>query len=168
MAALQEGEVLVMTRKKSKDAVTVQILLWLGVVLFGALALFYENALLFLCLGVPCVVGSAVYALARRGRAIFVNEYGIESVSFFSVRRVIPWECVVSYSEKIKRGECYIDCRRSRIFDDDDSGWCEDSFRLKITLSAGWPLYVGNDFTEYKKFKKILREKGIQRITKKK
>lgn len=167
MAALQEGEVLVMTRKKSKDAVkdavTVQILLWLGVVLFGALALFYENALLFLCLGVPCMVGSAVYALARRGRAIFVSEYGIESVSFFSVRRVIPWECVASYSERIKRGEYYIDSRRSRIFDDDDSGWSEDSFRLRLTLSEGRPLYVSNDFTGYKLFKKLLKEKGVPR-----
>ena len=166
MSVLQEDEVLVMTRKKSKDAVKIHAILWVMVVLFAVASLIEESALLFLCRGVPCVVSSVVYAFFTRGRAVIVSEYGIESVSFFSVHRIIPWECVVSYSEKIKRGEYYIDMRRSRVLDDDDSGWVEDSFRLKLTLSEGRPLYVSNDFTEYKRFKKLLKEKEIPRASK--
>ena len=163
MSVLREGEVLVMTRKKSEDAVKIHAILWIMVVLFAVVSLIEESALLFLCLGVPCIVSSVVYALFARGRAVIVSEYGIESVSFFSVRRIIPWDCVVSYSEKIKRGDYHIDCSwKNHIMGVDNSGWCEDFFRLKLTLSEGRPLYVSNDFTEYKRFKKLLKEKGVQ------
>lgn len=164
MAVLQEGEVLVMTRKKSKDAVSLQAFLWVAVALFAVAALMMEEAWLFLCLGLPFVVASAVYAFYRRGRAVIVSEQGIESVSFFSVRRIIPWECVISYSEKIKRGEYYIDYHwENYVAGVDNSGWSEDSFRLRLTLSEGRPLYVSNDFTEYRRFKKMLKEKDVPR-----
>ena len=160
MSVLQEGEALMMTRKKSKDAVSLQAFLWVAATLFAVAALMMEEAWIFLLLGVPFVIASAVYALCRRYRVLIVREEGIESFSFFTGRRTIPWDRVVSYSERIKRGEYYIDCSVVGV---DNSGWSEDSFRLRLTLSEGRPLYVSNDFTGYKLFKKLLKEKGVPR-----
>ena len=166
MAFLQEGEVLVMTRKKSKDAVSLQAFLWVAAALFAVAALMMEEAWIFLLLGVPFIVTSAVLALCRRYRVLVVREEGIESMSFFTGRRTIPWECVVSYREKIKRGDYYIDCSwEKHVAGVDRSGWTEDSFQLRLTLSEGRPLYVSNDFTEYKPFKKLLLPLHRQQIT---
>ena len=157
MAVLKEGEALVMKRKKSKDATERQAFLWVATALFAVAALMMEEAWIFLLLGVPFIIASAVYALCRRYRVVIVREEGIESISFFTGRRTIPWESVVSYSEKIKQGEYHIDCSwETHVVGVDNSGWMEDSFRLRLTLSEGRPLYVSNDFTEYKPFKKLL------------
>lgn len=164
MSVLQEGEALVMTRKKSKHTTELQAALWMAAVLMTVGALMMEEVRIFLFLGVPFIVTSAVLALCRRYRVLVVREEGIESMSFFTGRRTIPWECVVSYREKIKRGDYYIDCSwENHVVGVDRSGWTEDSFQLRLTLSEGRPLYVSNDFTEYKPFKKLLREKGVPR-----
>lgn len=164
MSVLQEGEALVMMRKKSKDTASLQAFLWVAAALFAVAALMMEEVWIFLWLGVPFIITSVVYALCRRYRVLVVHEEGIESMSFFTGRRTVPWERVVSYREKIKRGEYHIDCSwKNHVAGVDNSGWTEDSFRLRLTLSEGRPLYVSNEFTEYKRFKKLLREKGIPR-----
>ena len=169
MSDFQKDKMLVMKRKKSKDAASLQAFLWVAAVLMAVGALMMEEVRIFLFLGIPFILTSAVYALCRRYRVLIVREEGIESVSFFTGRRTIPWECVVSYSEKIKRGEYHIDYRwENHVVGVDNSGWMEDSFRLRLTLSKGLPLYVSNDFTEYKQFKKLLKEKGVPRVKVKK
>ena len=160
---------LIMRPKKDPDAVTIQAVLWVCAIAFGALAVVEKETLAFWCLSFPCIVGSVVYALYPRGRAIVVSEEGIESVVFFVFRRFVSWERVVSYREKKKQGEYYIDMNWKRqMMGTDESGWYEDSFRLKVSVASGLPLYVSNSYTEYKQFKKLLREKGVPRIKAKK
>ncbi len=169
MAALNEGEMLIMRPKKDPDAVTIQAVLWLCVIAFGALAVIEKEPWAFWCLCVPGIVASFLYALYPHGRAIVVGEEGIESVVFFVFRRFVPWERVVSYREKKKQGEYYFDMNWKRqMMGTDGSGWYEDSFRLKVSVASGLPLYVSNGYTEYKQFKKLLREKGVPRIKAKK
>ena len=156
---------LVMRPKKDPDAVTIQAVLWLCAIAFGALAVVEKETLAFWCLSFPCIVGSVVYALYPRGRAIVVSEEGIESVVFCVFRRFVPWERVASYREKKKEGQYHIDVRWHGT---DHSGWCEDSYRLKVAVASGLPLRVGNRFTEYKQFKKLLKEKGVPRLKSKK
>ena len=160
---------LVMRPKKDPDAVTIQAVLWLCVIVFGALAVIEKEPWVFWCLSFPCIVVSIVYALYPRGRRIVVSEDGIESVSFFVLRRFVPWERVVSYREKEKKGEYHIDMNWKRqMMGTNASGWYEGSFRLKVSVASGLPLYVSNGYTEYKQFKKLLREKGVPRIKAKK
>ena len=160
---------LVMRPKKDPDAVTIQAVLWLCVIAFGALAVVEKEPLAFWCLSFPCIVVSIVYALYPRGRRIVVSEDGIESVSFFVFRRFVPWERVVSYREKKKQGEYYIDMNWKRqMMGTDESGWYEDSFKIKVSVASGLPLYVSNGYTEYKQFKKLLKEKGVPRVKVKK
>ena len=169
MAALNEGEVLIMRPKKDPDAVTIQAVLWLCVIAFGALAVIEKEPWAFWCFSAPCIVASFLYALYPRGRRIVVSEEGVESVVFFVFRRFVPWERVVSYREKKKQGEYHIDMNWKRqMMGTDESGWYEDSFRLKVSVASGLPLYVSNSYTEYKQFKKLLREKGAPRIKVKK
>ena len=156
---------LVMRPKKDPDAVTIQAVLWLCVIAFGALAVVEKEPLAFWCLSFPCIVVSIVYALYPRGRVIVVTEEGIESVVLFAFRRFVPWERVASYREKKKEGQYHIDVRWHGT---DRSRWYEDSFRLKVSVASGLPLYVSNDFTEYKQFKKLLKEKGVPRVKVKK
>ena len=160
---------LVMRPKKDPDAVTIQAVLWLCVIAFGALAVVEKEPLAFWCLSFPCIVVSIVYALYPHGRVIVVSEEGIESVVFFVFRRFVPWERVVSYREKKKQGEYYIDMNWKRqMMGTDESGWYEDSFKIKVSVASGLPLYVSNGFTEYKQFKKLLKEKGVPRVKVKK
>ena len=160
---------LVMRPEKDPDAVTIQVVLWVCAIAFGALAVVEKEALAFWCLSFPCIVGSVVYALYPRGRAIVVSEEGIESVVFFVFRRFVPWERVVSYREKKKEGSYHIDMSWSRqLMGTDRSGWCEDSYRLKVAVASGLPLRAGNRFTEYKQFKKLLKEKDVPRVKSKK
>ena len=156
---------LVMRPKKDPDAVTIQAVLWLCVIAFGALAVVEKEPLAFWCLSFPCIVVSIVYALYPRGRVIVVSEEGIESVVLFAFRRFVPWERVASYQEKKKEGQYHIDVRWHGT---DHSGWCEDSYRLKVKVASGLPLYVSNGYTEYKQFKKLLKEKGVPRVKVKK
>ena len=160
---------LIMRPKKDPDAVVIQVLLWVIAIGFGAASLTENVPLNFWCLSVPCVVVSIVYALYPRGRRIVVSEDGIESVSFFVFRRFVPWDCVISYREKEKKGDYSYNVnwttwllRSCRI------NWIEGSFRLKVSVTSGLPLYVSNGYTEYKQFKKRLREKGVPRIKAKK
>ena len=160
---------LIMRPKKDPDAVTIQAVLWVCVIAFGALAVIEKKPWAFWCLSFPCIVGSVVYALYPRGRRIVVSEDGIESVVFFVFRRFVPWERVVSYREKKKQGEYYIDMNWKRqMMGTDESGWCEDSFKIKVSVASGLPLYVSNGYTEYKQFKKLLKEKGVPRVKSKK
>ena len=160
---------LIMRTKKDPDAVTIQAVLWLYVIALGALAVIEKEPWVFWCFCVPGIVVSIGYALYRRGRRIVVSEEGIESVVFFVFRRFVPWERVVSYREKKKQGEYHIDMNWKRqMMGTDESGWYEDSFRLKVSVASGLPLYVSNSYTEYKQFKKLLREKGVPRIKVKK
>ena len=168
MAALNEGEVLIMRPKKDPDAVTIQAVLWLCVIAFGALAVIEKEPWVFWCLCVPGIVASFLYALYPRGRRIVVSEDGIESVVFFVFRRFVPWERVISYREKKKQGEYMIHYSWTAWLTHTGSDWIEDSFRLKVSVASGLPLYVSNGYTEYKQFKKLLREKGVPRIKSKK
>ena len=166
MAVLNEGEVLVMRPKKDPDAVTIQAVLWVLAVTFGALAWIEKEPWAFWCFSAPCVAMSVVYALYRRGRAILVGEEGIESVTFFVFRRFVPWERVVSYWEKEKKGGYTSHTSWTAYVLDRSAGmaWVEGSFRLKLSVASGLPLYVSNGYTEYKQFKKRLREKGVSRV----
>ena len=159
---------LVMRPEKDPDAVTIQVVLWVCAIAFGALAVVEKEKLAFWCLSFPCIVGSVVYALYPRGRAIVVSEEGIESVVFFVFRRFVPWERVVSYRERIKKGEYMTYISWTAWLTHTGSDWIEDSFRLKVSVASGLPLYVSNSYTEYKQFKKLLREKGVPRIKAKK
>ena len=159
---------LIMRPKKDPDEVTIQVVLWVCAIIFGALALIEKEPLAFWCLSVPCIVVSIVYALYRRGRVIVVSEDGIESVVFFVFRRFVPWERVVSYREKKKEGQYMTHISWTAWLTHTGSDWIEDSFRLKVVVASGLPLYVNNNFTEYKPFKKLLREKGVQRVKVKK
>lgn len=166
MAALNEDEMLVMCPKKDPDAVTIQAVLWVLAVIFGALAWIEKEPWAFWCFSVPCVVASVAYALYRRGRAVRVGEDGIESVTFFVFRRFVPWERVVSYREKEKKGGYQSFLSWTAYLSDRSAGmaWVEGSLRLKVSVASGLPLRVSNNYTEYKRFKKLLREKGVQRI----
>ena len=169
MAALNKGEMLIMRPKKDPDAVTIQAVLWVCVIAFGALAVIEKEPWVFWCLCVPGIVASFLYALYPRGRRIVVSEEGIENVVFFVFRRFVPWERVVSYREKKKEGSYHFDMSWWRhLMGTDHSGWCEDSYRLKVAVASGLPLRVGNRFTEYKQFKKLLKEKGVPRLKSKK
>ncbi len=94
---------LVMRPKKDPDTITIQVVLWVCAILFGALAWIEKEPWTLWALSVPCIVVSIVYALYLRGRVIVVSEDGIKSVTFFVFRRFVPWECVVSYREREKR-----------------------------------------------------------------
>lgn len=168
MAVLDEGEALMMKLKKDPDSITIQAVLWVLAVVFGALAWIEKEPWAFWSFSAPCVVVSLVYALYRRGRVIVVGEDGIESVSFFVLRRFVPWECVVSYREKEKKGGYMSHTSWTAYLSDRSAGmaWVEGSLRLKVTLASGLPLRVSNSYAEYKKFKKVLREKGILRVKK--
>ena len=155
---------LIMRPKKDPDAVTIQAVLWLYVIALGALAVIEKEPWVFWCLCVPGIVASFLYALYPRGRRIVVSEDGIESVSFFVFRRFVPWERVVSYREKKKQGEYMIHYSWTAWLTHTGSDWIEDSFRLKVSVASGLPLYVSNSYTEYKQFKKLLKEKGVPRI----
>ena len=159
---------LIMRPKKGPDAVTMQAVLWVCVIAFGALAVIEKELWVFWCLCVPGMVASFLYALYPRGRRIVVSEDGIESVSFFVFRRFVPWERVVSYREKKKQGEYMTYISWTAWLTHTGSDWIEDSFRLKLSVASGLPLYVSNSYTEYKQFKKLLREKGVPRIKAKK
>ena len=159
---------LIMRPKKDPDAVTIQAVLWLCAIAFGALAVVEKEALAFWCLSFPCIVGSVVYALYPRGRAIVVSEEGIESVVFFVFRRFVPWERVVSYRERKKQGRYMTHISWTAWLTHTGSDWIEDSYRLKVAVASGLPLRAGNRFTEYKQFKKLLKEKGVPRVKSKK
>ena len=76
---------LIMRPKKDPDAVTIQAVLWVCVIAFGALAVIEKEPWAFWCLCVPGIVASFLYALYPRGRRIVVSEEGIESdLKFFS------------------------------------------------------------------------------------
>ena len=160
---------LIMRPKKDPDAVVIQVVLWVCAVAFGVGAVIENVPWAFWGLSGSCIVASMVYALYRRGRVIVVSKDGIESVVFFVFRRFVPWERVVSYREKKKEGSYHFDMSWSRqLMGTDHSGWCEDSYRLKVAVASGLPLRVGNRFTEYKQFKKLLKEKGVPRVKSKK
>lgn len=159
---------LIMRPKKGPDAVTIQAVLWVCVIVFGALAVIEKEPWVFWCWCVPGIVASFLYALYPHGRAIVVGEDGIESVVFFVFRRFVPWERVVSYREKKKQGEYMIHYSWTAWLTHTGSDWIEDSFRLKLSVASGLPLYVSNGYTEYKQFKKLLKEKGVPRIKVKK
>ena len=159
---------LVMRPKKDPDAVTIQAVLWVCAIAFGAGAAMESVPWVLWAFSVPCVVASFLYALYPRGRRIVVSEDGIERVSFFVFRRFVPWERVVSYRERIKKGEYMTYISWTAWLTHTGSDWIEDSFRLKVSVASGLPLYVSNHFTEYKQFKKLLKEKDVPRIKVKK
>ena len=159
---------LIMRPKKDPDAVVIQVVLWVCAVAFGVGAVIENVPWAFWGLSGSCIVASMVYALYRRGRVIVVSKDGIESVVFFVFRRFVPWERVASYRERKKQGRYMTYISWTAWLTHTGSDWIEDSFRLKVVVASGLPLYVNNNFTGYKLFKKLLKEKGVQRVKVKK
>lgn len=152
-----------MRPKEDRDEIDLHLYLWVSAVICGVMALISQKMIaLVLCL--PFLIASYLVALYRRGTKITVTETAIEACYFSVIHRTIPWDRIVSYREKHKHGSYYIHVSKFRT----NSGYIEETYTLVLRVDRSIPLRIRNSFTNYKTFKKLLKDKQIQRVNHKK
>ena len=150
-----------MRLQKSNDMVPVHIALWFAALFVGIWAWIQNNLLLFLLVSLPCLMWSCLMLLWTHGKAIIVGEHEIESRYFYVFKKTIKWESVIAYTEILKRGSYVVSSNKFGS----NSGHTGDTFILQLQLRSKRPYCIKNNLTNYKTFKKILKQRQIERIT---
>lgn len=159
----EKEEFFVMNLKNSNDTLVWHIV-FIGCGIVSAVAGLIEAEILVItCLSLPLLLASVVLELYRRGRSIVVTKYDIENIYFyvFSVR--VPWECVCGYRQKHKRGEYIIN---TSLTSRGTGVWSEEEYKIKLYFGKKRHITVSNSFTDYKRFKKLVKEKEIAKLKK--
>lgn len=157
-------DMLVMDLKKSNDVTIWHIIFIMTAIVNGIAGVVLGEILILTCLTLPFLAMSGILELYLRGRSIIVTDDGIENVYFFIFAVRVPWECIRGYRQKIKRGEYVINTSWKS---DTLGGWSEDEYKIKLYYGKITHVTVSNSFTEYKKFKKLVKEKEIPKLKEK-
>ncbi len=149
-----ESEIFFVMRKKIDANVIglffIFILLFAAGIAFGA----FSQINLLLDASTLLLIATLLFMLDYLTRLIAVDDDGFAIWHVWVFCRRVLWKDVCAYREKKSEGG----------YDFEKSGaWYNESFTVTLYRDGKFPMRIGNDYTEYKQFKKILVQKGIAR-----
>ena len=142
-----------MRKKLSADVIglfVIFILLFGAGLIFGAI----KQASLLADISTVLLVGTLLFMLDYLTRTITVDEDGFTVWHVWVFSKRVLWNDVNSYRQKKSEGG----------YDIEKSGaWYNETFTVTLYIDRKLPMRIGNDYTEYKQFKRTLTQKGIVR-----
>lgn len=144
--------------KKDEADVILHICLWLLALMFGILS-FMERSFPAFMLSVLFIAVSLVYAFYMQTKQITVSDLEIDVQCFWIFHRKVKWEQIRTYRLIHKAGSY---CNRRKHID--YSKYIEELYTIQLDCGGIFPVRISNRYTDYKKFKQILKEKNIRRL----
>ena len=145
--------VFVMKKKLSADVIGLFVIF---ILLFGAGIVFGAALQIKLLLDASTLLLAVTLLLMLDyiTRVIAVSEEGFSVWHVWVFSKSVLWEELDSYREKKSEGG--YDIKR-------DCSWYNETYTVTLYRKGKLPMRIGNDYTEYKQFKKMLVQKGIKR-----
>lgn len=160
----EKKDVLVLECVKTDNDTLLRFMGWFITLMLAGGNFFSQNNPLLYLVAFSFAVAAEIYVWFRRSYRITVTDEYIEKRFLCVYRRMKPWSEVSSYRLKHTEGEYSIDVNWRR----DNSGYVEEEYTILLYFGKGLPMRITNSLTNYKKFKKLLKERGVKRLKSKK
>lgn len=148
----------------TNDVVILRFLGWFVALMLAGVNFFNQNNPLMYLLAFSFAIAAEIYALFKKSYRITVTDEYVEKRCLYLYLRRKTWEEVSAYRLKHTEGEYDIDVNWRR----DNSGYIEEGYTILLYFGKGSPMRISNSLTNYKRFKKLLKERKIKRLKTKK
>ncbi len=160
----ERQDVLVLECKTTDLDVVLRFIAWFFAVFVCGWAFFAQNILYVYYIAVPFALFSVLHKIFKKSYKVTVTAEYIEKRCLYLYCRKKEWSKARAYRLKHTEGEYRIDTSRYG----DTSGYVEEEYTILLYFDKGLPMRISNSLTNYKRFKKLLKERGVKRLKPKK